>query len=312
MSVISMKQLLEAGVHFGHQTQKWNPKMKKYIFTSRNNVHILNLEQTTLLIDKAYQFVRDMVASGKKVLFVGTKKQAEEAAKAEALRCGMYYVNSRWLGGTLTNFDTIRSRVERMNKLHTMEKLGEFAYLPKKEVIKLLDERDKLEKNLRGIADMTGLPGVIIVVDSKKEHIAIGEARKLKIPVVGIIDTNCDPDDVDVIIPANDDAIRSVNLILTALADAVIEAKEGVELRDTSGDSDGVKMSDAMSAKALLEQSEEKDKEASDETGAKDKSTKDKDKKAAEGKSAHTHTDKSAIEHETKTAEKKGGSESHV
>ena len=259
MSVISMKQLLEAGVHFGHQTQKWNPKMKKYIFTSRNNVHILNLEQTTVLIDKAYQFVRDQVAAGKKVLFVGTKKQAEEAVKTEALRCGMYYVNSRWLGGTLTNFDTIRSRVERMNKLHTMEKLGEFAYLPKKEVIKLLDERDKLEKNLRGIADMTSLPGVMIVVDSKKEHIAVREARNLKIPVVGIIDTNCDPDDVDVIIPANDDAIRSVNLIVTALADAVIEAKEGVELRDTSGSDNVVKMSDAMSSKALLEQSEEKD-----------------------------------------------------
>ena len=265
MSVISMKQLLEAGVHFGHQTQKWNPKMKKYIFTSRNNVHILNLEQTTVLVDKAYQFVRDQVAAGKKVLFVGTKKQAEEAIKTEALRCGMYYVNSRWLGGTLTNFDTIRSRVDRMNKLHTMEKLGEFAYLPKKEVIKLLDERDKLEKNLRGIADMTSIPGVVIVVDSKKERIAIGEAKKLRLPVVGIIDTNCDPDDVDVIIPANDDAIRSVTLILTALADAVIEAKEGVELRDTSGASDGVKMSDAMSAKALLEQTEEKDETSEDE-----------------------------------------------
>jgi len=261
MSVISMKQLLEAGVHFGHQTQKWNPKMKKYIFTSRNNVHILNLEQTTVLIDRAYQFVRDQVAMGKKVLFVGTKKQAEEAVKTEALRCGMYYVNSRWLGGTLTNFDTIRSRVERMNKLHTMEKLGEFAYLPKKEVIKLLDERDKLEKNLRGIADMTSLPGIMIVVDSKKEHIAVKEARNLKIPIVGIIDTNCDPDDVDVIIPANDDAIRSVQLIVTALADAVIEAREGVELRDTSGSDTTVKMSDAMGSKALLENSEEKDTE---------------------------------------------------
>jgi len=261
MSVISMKQLLEAGVHFGHQTQKWNPKMKKYIYTARNNVHILNLEQTTVLIDKAYQFIKDVVAGGKTVLFVGTKKQAEEAVKTEALRCGMYYVNSRWLGGTLTNFDTIRSRVDRMNKLHAMEKLGEFAYLPKKEVIKLLDERDKLEKNLRGIADMTSLPGVIVIVDSKKEHIAIGEARRLRIPVVGIIDTNCDPDDVDVIIPANDDAIRSVALIMAALADAVIEAREGVSLRNTGKD-DEVSMSDAMSAKALLEQSETKDEEA--------------------------------------------------
>ena len=283
MSVISMKQLLEAGVHFGHQTQKWNPKMKKYIFTSRNNVHILNLEQTTVLVDKAYQFVRDQVAAGKKVLFVGTKKQAEEAIKTEALRCGMYYVNSRWLGGTLTNFDTIRSRVDRMNKLHTMEKLGEFAYLPKKEVIKLLDERDKLEKNLRGIADMTSMPGIVIVVDSKKERIAIGEAKKLRIPVVGIIDTNCDPDDVDVIIPANDDAIRSVTLILTALADAVIEAKEGVELRDTSGASDGVKMSDAMSAKALLEQSEEKDTAIDEEEAAKQQPKKASKKEIKEG-----------------------------
>ena len=268
MSVISMKQLLEAGVHFGHQTQKWNPKMRKYIFTARNNVHILNLEQTTVLIDAAYKFMRDQVAAGKKVLFVGTKKQAEDAVKNEAIRCGMYYVNSRWLGGTLTNFDTIRSRVDRMNKLYAMEKVGEFAYLPKKEVIRLMDERDKLEKNLRGIADMTGLPGVLVVVDSKKEHIAIGEARKLGIPVVGVIDTNCDPDDVDVIIPANDDAIRSVTLILAALADAVIEAKEGIELRSTAPE-DKVSMKDAIEAKAILEQEEEKD--AEEKTEAEDK-----------------------------------------
>jgi small subunit ribosomal protein S2 len=241
--------------------------MNKYIFTSRNNVHILNLEKTTVLIDKAYAFMREQVAAGRTVLFVGTKKQAEESTKAEATRCGMFYVNSRWLGGTLTNFDTIRSRVERMNKLYAMEKVGEFAYLPKKEVIKLMDERDKLEKNLRGIADMTALPGVLVVVDSKKEHIAIGEARKLGIPVVGIIDTNCDPDDVDVIIPANDDAIRSVTLILTALADAVIEAKEGIELRDTKSD-DSVSMSDAISAKALLEQQENKDAEQAEEPSA--------------------------------------------
>ncbi|MCL2569963.1 MAG: 30S ribosomal protein S2 [Firmicutes bacterium] len=261
MSVISMKQLLEAGVHFGHQTQKWNPKMKPYIFTARQNVHILNLEKTTVLIDKAYEFLRNQVASGKRVLFVGTKKQAEEATKTEATRCGMYYVNSRWLGGTLTNFETIRSRVERMNKLYQMEKVGEFAYLPKKEVIKLMDERDKLERYLRGIAEMTSLPGIMVVVDSKKEHIAIKEARKLGIPVVGIIDTNCDPDDVDVIIPANDDAIRSVSLILTALADAVIEAREGVELR-TRNTGESVSMSDAISAKSIMdvEKVEEEDK----------------------------------------------------
>jgi len=255
-----MKQLLEAGVHFGHQTTKWNPKMKPYIYTTRQGVHILNLEKSTVLIDQAYEFIRDQVGMGKKVLFVGTKKQAEEAIKTEALRCGMFYVNSRWLGGTLTNFETIRSRVDRMNKLHQMEKMGEFAYLPKKEVIKLLDERDKLERNLRGIADMTTMPGVMVVVDSKKEQIAIKEARKLRIPVVGIIDTNCDPDDVDVIIPANDDAIRSIQLIVTALADAVIEAKEGVELRARTKD-DNVSMSDVIKSKEVMEQAEAKDAE---------------------------------------------------
>ena len=259
MSVISMKQLLESGTHFGHQVSKWNPKMKKYIFTARNNVHILDLEQTTVLIDRAYEFLRDQVAAGKKVLFVGTKKQAEEAIKTEAERCGAYYVNSRFLGGTLTNFATIRSRVERMNKLHNMEKMGEFAYLPKKEVAKLMDERDKLEKNLRGIAEMTSLPGVLVVVDSKKEHIAVGEARKLGIPVIGIIDTNCDPDDVDVIIPANDDATRSVSLILAALSDAVIEAKEGVELRSTVGEKETVSMAAAIKTKAVLEPVEQKE-----------------------------------------------------
>jgi small subunit ribosomal protein S2 len=200
------------------------------------------------------------VAAGKKVLFVGTKKQAEEVIKTEATRCGMFYVNTRWLGGTLTNFETIRSRIDRMEKLYNMEKVGEFAYLPKKEVIKLLDERDKLEKNLRGIANMTALPGLIVVVDTKKEHIAVGEAKRLGIPVVGLIDTNCDPDDVDVIIPANDDAVRSINLIITALADAVIEAKEGVQLR-TGGAEDAVSMKDAIDAKSMLEQSEEKDAE---------------------------------------------------
>lgn len=262
MSVISMKQLLESGTHFGHQVSKWNPKMKKYIFTARNNVHILDLEQTTVLIDRAYEFLRDQVAAGKKVLFVGTKKQAEEAIKTEAERCGAYYVNSRFLGGTLTNFATIRSRVERMNKLHNMEKMGEFAYLPKKEVAKLMDEREKLEKNLRGIAEMTSLPGVLVVVDSKKEHIAVGEARKLGIPVIGIIDTNCDPDDVDVIIPANDDATRSVSLILAALADAVIEAKEGVELRSTASEKETVSMAAAIKTKAVLEQVEQKEDDA--------------------------------------------------
>ena len=227
MSVISMKQLLEAGVHFGHQTRKWNPKMGKYIFTSRNDIHVINLEQTVELIDKAYDYVKDGVSQGKTVLFVGTKKQAQDAIKEEAERCGMYYINSRWLGGTLTNFKTIRTRIDRLNKLNQMEKTGEFDFLPKKEVVALKAERDKLEKYLGGIKDMNKLPGMIFVVDSKKEHICVKEARSLNIPVVGLIDTNCDPDLIDVVIPGNDDAIRSVKLIATAIADAVIEAREG-------------------------------------------------------------------------------------
>lgn len=248
MSVISMKQLLEAGVHFGHQAKKWNPKMKKYIFTVRNDIHIINLEDTAVLSDKAYYFIRDMVAAGKKVLFVGTKKQAQEAVEQEAVRCGMYFINQRWLGGTLTNFKTIRSRIERLNRLNQMEKVGEFDLLPKKEVIKLKAERDKLEKTLGGIKEMTELPGVLFVVDPKKEHIAVKEARSLHIPIVGIVDTNCDPEEVDYVIPANDDAIRSVKLIVSAMADAVIEAKEGVQDKDVDKkvDDEPVNMAQAL------------------------------------------------------------------
>ncbi len=228
MSVISMKQFLEAGVHFGHQTKKWNPKMKKYIFTARNNIHIINLEETTVLVDKAYAFVRDAVASGKSVLFVGTKKQAQDAIKEEAERAGMFYVNSRWLGGTLTNFKTIRKSIERLNRLNQMEKVGEFELLPKKEVALLQKERAKLETNLGGIKDMRELPGVMFVVDPNAEHICVREAKNLNIPVVSLVDTNCDPSGIDYVIPGNDDAIRSVKLIASAIADAVIEAKEGV------------------------------------------------------------------------------------
>jgi len=231
MAVISMKQLLEAGVHFGHQTRKWNPKMKQYIFTARNDIHILNLEQASDLIDRAYTFVRDVVASGKSVLFVGTKKQAQEAVKEEAERCGMFYVNSRWLGGTLTNYKTIASRIERLNKLNQMEKVGEFDLLPKKEVALLKQERDKLEKNLGGIKEMRTLPGVIFVVDPNTEHICVKEANRLGIPTVGLCDTNCDPTGISYVIPGNDDAIRSVKLIASAIADAVIEAKEGVSMK---------------------------------------------------------------------------------
>ena len=228
MSVISMKQLLEAGVHFGHQTRKWNPKMGKYIFNARNDIHIINLEDTVVLIDKAYDYIKEMASQGKTILFVGTKKQAQKAIEDEAKRCGMFYINSRWLGGTLTNFKTIRSRIERLNKLNNMEKVGEFNLLPKKEVIKLKAERDKLEKNLGGIKEMTKLPDVLFVVDTKKEHIAVKEAKTLNIPVVALLDTNCDPEPIDYVIPGNDDAIRAVSLIAGAMANAVIEAKEGV------------------------------------------------------------------------------------
>ena len=257
MSVISMKQLLEAGVHFGHQTRKWNPKMKKYIFTARNDIHILNLEQTSDLVDKAYLFVRDVVASGKSVLFVGTKKQAAEAVKEEAERCGMFYVNSRWLGGCLTNFKTIRTRIERLNKLNQMEKVGEFDLLPKKEVAILKAERDKLELNLGGIKEMREMPGVIFVVDPSKEHICVKEALKMHIPLVGLVDTNCDPSGIDYVIPGNDDAIRSVKLIASAIADAVIEAREGVSFKEEEKEEEPVDMAAALAeAKPTVEEAE--------------------------------------------------------
>ena len=229
MSVISMKQLLEAGAHFGHQTRKWNPKMARYIYTSRNDIHVINLEQTSECVDVAYAYMRDAVKDGKRVLFVGTKNQAQEAIKEAAEKCGEYYVNSRWLGGTLTNFKTIRSRIDKLNKLEQMEKTGEFDLLPKKEVAGLKAEKEKLTKFLGGIKDMTKLPGLLFVVDSKKEEICVKEAKLLGIPVIGLIDTNCNPDVIDVVIPGNDDAIRSVKLIANAMADAVIEAKEGEE-----------------------------------------------------------------------------------
>lgn len=227
MAVTSMKQLLEAGVHFGHQTRRWNPKMRKYIYGERNGIHIIDLQITVGLIEEAYKFVVESVKAGKTVLFVGTKKQAQEAIQQEAERCGMYYVNSRWLGGTLTNFKTIRSRVERLNKLDQMEKMGDFDLLPKKEVIALKAERDKLQTNLGGIREMRNLPGIMFVVDPNCEDIAVKEARKLNIPVVAITDTNCDPDMVDYVISGNDDAIRAVKLLSSIIADAVIEAKQG-------------------------------------------------------------------------------------
>ena len=228
MAVVSMKSLLEAGVHFGHQTKKWNPKMSKYIYSSRNEIHIIDLQISVEHVEKAYAFVRDMAKQGKTVLFVGTKKQAQDAIKEEAERCGMFYINKRWLGGTLTNFNTIRTRIDRLNKINQMEMLGEFDLLPKKEVALLKKERDKLANNLGGIKNMTSLPGVMFVVDIKAEEIAVKEARKLGIPIVGLVDTNCDPDLVDYVIPGNDDAIRAIKLIAGIMANAVIEANEGI------------------------------------------------------------------------------------
>ena len=282
MSVISMKQLLEAGVHFGHQTRKWNPKMAKYIFTARNDIHIINLEQTSELIDQAYSFIRDVVASGRSVLFVGTKKQAQEAIKEEALRCGMYYVNNRWLGGTLTNFKTIRQRIERLNKLNQMEKVGEFDLLPKKEVAILKKEREKLEANLGGIKDMHEMPGAIFIVDSTKERICVKEAKALHIPMVGLIDTNCDPSDIDYVIPGNDDAIRSVKLIASAIADAVIEAREGVSVSKEPQEEEDVDIS-AVLAEVKPTEVKEEDEEKPKKSKAK-KSTKKVEKEQKEDK----------------------------
>ena len=227
MAVVSMKQLLEAGVHFGHQTRRWNPKMAPYIFTERNGIYIIDLQKTVVKLEEAYNFIREISMEGKNVLFVGTKKQAMESVKDEATRAGAYYVNARWLGGMLTNFTTIRRRIGRLKQLRTMEEDGTFDLLPKKEVIKLNLEIEKLEKFLGGTKEMTEMPGALFIVDPRKEKIAVSEAKKLGIPIVAIVDTNCDPDDVDYVIPGNDDAIRAVKLISGAMANAIIEGKEG-------------------------------------------------------------------------------------
>ena len=227
MAVVAMKQLLEAGVHFGHQTRRWDPRMAEYIFQARNGIHIIDLQKTSKKIDEAYEFLREQAEEGKTVLFVGTKKQAQDCMKEAAEKSGMFYVNQRWLGGMLTNFDTIKKRVERLNQLEKMEEDGTFDVLPKKEVILLKKEMEKLEKNLGGIKEMDKLPGVIFLVDPKKERIAILEAKKLNIPVVGIVDTNCNPEEVDYAIPGNDDAIRAVKLIADVIANAVIEGRQG-------------------------------------------------------------------------------------
>ena len=229
MSVISMKQLLEAGVHFGHQTRRWNPKMAPYIYTERNGIYIIDLQKTVGMVDDAYKAINDIVADGGSILFVGTKKQAQDAVAAEALRCGEFFVNERWLGGMLTNFRTIRSRIERLKNIRKMAEDGTFDVLPKKEVIKIKKEQEKLEKNLGGIVEMKELPTAIFVIDPKKEKICIQEAHSLGITLIGMCDTNCDPEELDYVIPGNDDAIRAVKLIVSKMADAVIEAKQGDE-----------------------------------------------------------------------------------
>lgn len=227
MAVISMKQLLEAGVHFGHQTRRWNPKMAPYIFTERNGIYIIDLQKTVKKVDEAYDFLRSVAEEGKSILFVGTKKQAQEAVKEEALKSGMFYVNERWLGGMMTNFATIRKSINRLKEIEAMEEDGTFEVLSKKEVLALKREQEKLEKSLGGIKDMEELPGALFIVDPRKERIAVAEAKKLNIPIVAIVDTNCDPDEIDYVIPGNDDAIRAVKLLTSRMADAVIEGRQG-------------------------------------------------------------------------------------
>ena len=241
-NVVSMKALLEAGVHFGHQTRRWNPKMAPYIYTERNGIYIIDLQKTVKKLEEAYNFVRSISESGQSLLFVGTKKQAQEAIKDEALRCNMYYVNARWLGGMLTNFKTMRTRIDRLAQLKKMQEDGTFDMLPKKEVMKLLGEMEKLEKYLGGVKEMKKLPGALFVVDPRKEHNAIAEARKLHIPIVAIVDTNCDPDEIDYVIPANDDAIRAIRLIASTMANAVQEGRQGIDAEDAASEEEAQKV----------------------------------------------------------------------
>ena len=257
MAVVAMKQLLEAGVHFGHQTRRWDPKMAEYIFQARNGIHIIDLQKTSKKLDEAYSFVKEQAEEGKTVLFVGTKKQAQECMKEAALKCGMYYVDQRWLGGMLTNFETIRARVQRLKDLETMQEDGTFDVLPKKEVILLKKEMEKLERNLGGIKEMEQLPGVIFLVDPKKERIAILEAKKLGIPVVGLVDTNCNPEELDYPIPGNDDAIRAVKLIADVMANAVIEGKQGESFEPEMEEEQEVKTEEPTSIEEVVEAAEE-------------------------------------------------------
>lgn len=264
MSVISMKQLLEAGVHFGHQTRRWNPKMKKYIFTERNGIYIIDLQKTVKKVNEAYNYVRDLAADGGTVLFVGTKKQAQHSVQEEATRAGMFFVNQRWLGGTLTNFQTIRKRINRLKQIERMEEDGTFEVLPKKETVDLLKEKARLVKFLGGIKEMNKLPDAIFVIDPRKERIAIAEARKLNIPIIGIVDTNCDPDEIDYVIPANDDAIRAVKLLTSKMADAILEGKQGEETQEQVEQKEEV-VEEKAEATETTETEETKEKEAVEE-----------------------------------------------
>ena len=263
MAVVAMKQLLEAGVHFGHQTRRWDPKMAEYIFQARNGIHIIDLQKTSKKIDEAYEFLKEQVEEGKTVLFVGTKKQAQECMKEAAIKSGMYYVDQRWLGGMLTNFDTIRARVQRLKDLETMQEDGTFDVLPKKEVILLKKEMEKLERNLGGIKEMEKIPGVIFLVDPKKERIAVLEAKKLNIPIIGLVDTNCNPEEVDYPIPGNDDAIRAVKLIADVMANAVIEGKQGesFDVEQASEENQEVEETEPTSMEEVVEKIEEEEKE---------------------------------------------------
>ena len=264
MAVVAMKQLLEAGVHFGHQTRRWDPRMAEYIFQARNGIHIIDLQKTSKKLDEAYEFIREQSEEGKRILFVGTKKQAQECVKEAAEKSGMFYINERWLGGTLTNFKTIRKRIDRLAELETMEQDGTFDVLPKKEVVLLRKEMEKLNKNLGGIKDMTEIPDVIFLVDPKKEHIAVMEARKLNIPIVGLVDTNCSPEDIDYPIPGNDDAIRAVKLIADVIANAVIEGRQG-EAADTSAEEEmtaDAEENETPDMEEVVASEEEKEEEA--------------------------------------------------
>ncbi len=261
MAVVAMKQLLEAGVHFGHQTRRWDPKMAEYIFQARNGIHIIDLQKTSKKLDEAYNFIKEQAEEGKTILFVGTKKQAQECMKEAALKCGMFYINQRWLGGTLTNFGTIQKRIQRLKDLETMQEDGTFDVLPKKEVIILKKEMEKLERNLGGIKEMDQLPGVIFLVDPKKERIAVLEAKKLEIPVVGLVDTNCNPEEVDYPIPGNDDAIRAVKLIADVIANAVIEGKQGESFEPQIEDEMIEQSEEPTSIEEVVEVAEETEQE---------------------------------------------------